>query len=673
MHSKVLIQWPCLALLMLSTIPTGGATDGEVKPPSEPELISVFPLGGKSGDGFEIQVRGIALQDVHGVWFECADVSGEVESIESIAPAAQQGEADEYVEQREARHLVRVKVQTEPRAETGLHLFRLVSPQGVSNALAIHLLPQSLLMEGQTTHPQAALSRPLDLPAAVNGRLEEKGEVDFYSFAAAAGEEWLFLLYADVYPITYLPPAEIGLHEMVESWFDRNRIRRLPVQTSHVSWERLHRFRSKDNAAQFRILPRLRHRFDRTGEYFVTVNGFLGGVGTHHFYQLVIVPAGDPNSARLKRRFDQLAHRDPADWLERDATSWKQVGSFGRPLRTDRLQVLTSRSVGPRKAPPSNPLLHPPSFSPSGAAAVPIPRQSEQEPNEGPDAAIQIAVPGILEGAIQSPGDLDTFRLQVKEGQKLAFEIETPEKAPPLFNPWLKVLDSNGRPVVSNIFKEYGGDGDDVNKMIERKTIYRFQEAGDFYLQIRDLTSRLGGSEYRYRLLVRPQVPHVGRMEVSLGVRSQLSQLITLTDRMNLIPGQARKFTLICEKEEGFEGELSIRVKDLPAGVRAYPGTPAGWTDILMRGIQYRPTDDLIMDPSNHRPKREILTIVLAADQDAPATREPRLVRVEAQPIRDGKIGLPLAAGRFPVTVLEAPPPGPASDKIALNQERANP
>ena len=666
----------CIASLFLLLLGAGRALTAEdqAKSPTEPQLISVFPLGGTPGTHFAVQVRGIGLEEVGGVWFECSDLSAEVESIEASDEAAEEGEPQEYVEEKKSKQLIRLRVQAQPSAQTGLHVFRLVTPRGVSNALALQLLPHSVIEESVDPHQQASRAQPLTPPVVVNGRTGEKGSIDYYSFQAAAGQEWLFLLHADVYPISYLPPAEIHLHEVADSWFDSRQSRQLPVQSPALSWEPLHGFRSKSSASQFRLLPNLKHRFEREGRYFVSVSGFLGGGGNHHFYQLAVIPAGDPGSRPLQKRFGQLAHHDPADWRERDASSWKQGGSFDRPLGPDRLQLLASRGLGSGETVQGGAQLKPVSSEPEALPAQ-ISETTEQEPNDGLEEALELGVPSLVEGVIQSAADVDTFRFRVSAGQELAFEIETPEKRPPRFNPWLKIFDSQGQPLMSNIFKEYGGDGDDVNKNIERKTIYSFPEAGEYTLQIRELTFRQGGPEYRYRLMIRPQVPHIGRTEVSLGVRSQLSSLITLTDRMNLLPGQAQEFTLICEKEEGFQGQISVTVEDLPAGVRAFPSTPAAWTDILMRGIQYRPTDDLIMDASHHRSKREILTLALVADPDAPAPQQPRLVRVVAWAIQGGKVGPPVAAGRFPVMVLDPQRQAgsPGSEEITLNLEQDDP
>src|SRR5262249_19775687 len=137
----------------------------------------------------------------------------------------------------------------------------------------------------------------------------------------------------------------------------------------------------------------------------------------------------------------------------------------------------------------------------------------EREPNDSREAAETVTPPALIEGTIGTAGDIDIFRVTAKAGERLALEIETPVAHPPIFNPWLRVFDSSGRERVANIYKEYGGDGDDVNKTVERKTVFTCETAGDYWIQVSGLAARDGNPECAYRLLIRPQVPHVGRIE----------------------------------------------------------------------------------------------------------------------------------------------------------------
>ena len=168
-----------------------------------------------------------------------------------------------------------------------------------------------------------------------------------------------------------------------------------------------------------------------------------------------------------------------------------------------------------------------------------------------------------------------------------------------------------------------------------------------------------------YRLLARPQVPHLGRIEISLGVTSVLSTLIEKTDRINLEAGQAKEMVVVCEKEEGFRGNVVLTVDNLPPGVQTWVSTAASWTETLMRGVQYRPLDVEVMPPLHHRPQRGATTLVFWASPDMAITGTPRFLNLKARPVVDGKMGPAVPAGRIPFLAV-----GPTEKTQAMNSPR---
>jgi hypothetical protein len=112
---------------------------------------------------------------------------------------------------------------------------------------------------------------------------------------------------------------------------------------------------------------------------------------------------------------------------------------------------------------------------------------------------------------------------------------------------------------------------------------------------------------------------------------------------------------VVCEKEEGFQGNVLLTVDDLPPGVQAWVSTAAGWTETLMRGIQYRPLNVDVVPPHHHRPQRSATTLVLWASPDAPVTAAPRFLQLKARLVVDGRVGPALPAGRIPFLAVQAP------------------
>ena len=152
----------------------------------------------------------------------------------------------------------------------------------------------------------------------------------------------------------------------------------------------------------------------------------------------------------------------------------------------------------------------------------------EQENGERKGKTLSISVPGIAEGTIDRPGDVDRYAFKVERGQQVAFEVETPQVGPPQFNPRFGILDEEGRELFSNVYKRLGRQLTFYLKTVEPKTLYTFERSGEYSLVVSDLTRRFGNAGFRYRLLLRPQIPHVGEVR-------------TDTDRLNLVVGQASK------------------------------------------------------------------------------------------------------------------------------------
>ena len=643
------------SLFCLAVLGVHGMLANDKPQPTDPELRAHHPLGGSIGSPLEIRVRGKRLQGIRTVWFECEDVRARVVTVNEITETGEQ-DGEEYYRQRtlallgqdqkEPEFVAVLEVRTTSETLPGLHHFRLVGPTGLSNSLSLHLVDQPLQNEEESPHHRPSQAQKLRLPAIVNGTIQEKGELDYYSFEVEAGETLAFqVLSGFELGVNYWAQTEVRLYEPYQSWFGTDRARPLVLKGPRLSWEpirvRSSWFDRRDFVAQFVLHPLLEHRFEKAGRYLLSVGTFQGR-SWDNGYQLRVGPArNEIVSRRMIGAFGQPAHADPADWLERDSSTLRQFGSFYRRLADDRLAELRARSV---------------TASSSGSDASPsMASTRDQEPNDSTEVAQELTLPGFAEGRIDFPGDVDRFRFRVTAGQALAVEVETPRLAPPHFSPWLKVLDAQGEVVANNIYREYGGNGIDPNKTIERKTLHTFEEEGDYWLLVRDVTDHAWGNEFQYRVLIRPQVPHVGRTEVSLGVFSVSSQLIEMTDRLNLKPGESRRLTLVADLEEGFDGGILVEVDGLPAGMRVQAATPSSWSGLLIQGIQYRPPGEHIVDPKIHRPDRRAVTLVLQTDSQIQSTPLPRFLRIRARPVSANRTGPPIIAGRIPFLILNSP------------------
>ena len=275
------------------------------------------------------------------------------------------------------------------------------------------------------------------------------------------------------------------------------------------------------------------------------------------------------------------------------------------------------------------------------AALSPI---REREPNERTDQALKVSFPLLIEGAIGRPGDIDSFTFTVKDGERLAFEIETPATAPPFFNPRVGIVDGDGIEFLTNIYREDGPAVSVLQKTVEPKTVYTFELGGEYTLQVPISVLATEAPALFTGCLIRPQIPHVGELELK-------------EKRVNLTQGEAKKLTVITGQEEGFSGEIALRVENLPPGVEVFPGT------------EVEPDGGINPDEGPKErfvAKSQKATILLMADREAPLTTWPRFLRIAARPVMEGKLGAPLPVGEIPLMVVKG---ADAASAVNLKQE----
>ena len=599
-------------VLLLSGVLHAGSGGAELHP-TDPEVIHMFPLGGQPGSSVEVEILGRNLEEAHALWADTEAIQCRVVRVEPGSARMKEGRKVKDIPGQ--RVVAAVKV--DPGARHGPHALRLVSAKGVSNELIFWVVPMPILQETAEEHGTAEQAQTLAVPSALSGRIAEEDQADFYRFQAQPDQELAFEVVEGVQrmrgDLRRAPGFTLELSGPGESWFDAERRVKLGTANSAT----LHKFISA-------YKPRLIHRFAKGGGYTLEVKGEPGAS-----YQLQIGAPAD---------FPPLVRAHGPDKLAGDR--WQERG-FSRRLEPDRLGRLRARSGGSVRqaslAVMEKQLRDLMGLSseerPSGlAAARPAAIVREQEPNDDARQALPVSIPSIVEGAIAFPGDVDHFRFELKEGRDLAFEIETPERHFPYFNPRIEVFDQAGRELVNNVYKRQASQNMWFWKTAESKTVFSFPEGGSYLIRVRDVTRRKGGPGFRYRLMVRPQVPHVGEVEVAevlniLG-REMLDWMIEL-DRVNLHPGEAKKVNVIISREEGFAGDLAVSVDNLPEGVEVLPGADMG-PELGLPQDQGR--------KKNFAGEDQVVTLLLAVRPDAPPTATPRWIRFHLRPVQPGRL-----------------------------------
>jgi hypothetical protein len=219
--------------------------------------------------------------------------------------------------------------------------------------------------------------------------------------------------------------------------------------------------------------------------------------------------------------------------------------------------------------------------------------------------------------------------------------LETPEASVPLFNPVVRVLDSNGREVVTNVYTQLNNCGGFMMKTAQPKAVASFRGDSEYTLEIHDITTDSAGPNFAYRVLIRPLAPHLGKVTLE-------------EERINLKPGGAKPISVEMEREENYSGLVALSVEGLPTGVQAMAGSePEEEKPPLMNGGKV----------DRYFPKKQKSVLLLTAAPDAPVTSMPQMVRVLVRPIVEGKVAPPVAIELVPVMVVaasaEVPPSKP--------------
>lgn len=550
----------------------------------DPSLVSLHPFTVQAGTSVTAIVRGSGLAGARlGVLAQDA-IRIVPETVETEA-APQTGGRN-----RGATDRVQVRIEVAASVKPGRYPFRLVGANGVSNALPLHVvdLPVRPEPEGRHATPDAAV-RVENTPTVYAGRLSGRGEADYYAVQAKAGETITFELLSGLPQIASAGSAAtipnfdpaLSLWEGGGSWFDDRRLKRI-AQNDEPVWV----FGKPTDA-------HLVHRFDKTGSYLLRIDAFAGQGGADYGYQLKIRPGVHPQDLPAAGR----------GWEER---------SFGRPLSPSRLNEIARRGGDPADRP---------SIETYRGAARPA------------ADAPQFSLPGTLDGELTTPGETHRARFQLDGPKDIAIEVETPATAPPFFNPIVRLLNAAGEEVATNLFAGKGACSGALTKSLQAKTIVPLKEAGMYTLELRDATADLGGPGFRYKLQVRPQVPHVGKVTIE-------------ADHVNLAREEARTVRVVFDREEDYRGAIAVMAESLPPGVQA------------AIGADFEPDKDpppAAGKRERYVPRQERAVVVLTAAPDAPVSERPQMARIVVRPVANGRMGEIIARRDIPMMVIAKP------------------
>jgi hypothetical protein len=190
----------------------------------------------------------------------------------------------------------------------------------------------------------------------------------------------------------------------------------------------------------------------------------------------------------------------------------------------------------------------------------------EREPNDDRKTSQPVDAPIVVNGRIDRPGDWDVFCFDGRAGDSVVAEVQARRLNSPL-DSLLELTDADGRQLAVNDDHEDKGAGLTTHHADSRISA-TLPADGSYYLRLGD-TQRKGGTAYGYRLRVSAARPDF--------------ELRVVPSSINARAGVSVPVTVFALRRDGFAGDISLRLKDAPAGFTlAGAWVPAGQDQVRL-------------------------------------------------------------------------------------------
>jgi hypothetical protein len=541
-----------------------------------PHIGYVYPAGGRQGSSFQITIGGQFLDGVTNALVSGTGVQATV--LEFTKPMAQ-GEfnrlRDQYRELQEKHQSalksarkgnsnsstnfwttadekrmteIRTKILKNPpnrqatsaiaenvilrvalstNAEAGERELRLEAALGLSNPIkfCIGQLPEVSEAPAKAPNPEvdrflerlgrapskapAQTETPVSFPGTINGQITP-GDVDRYRFHARRGQHIVAAASARAL-IPYLADA-------VPGWF----------QATLALYDMKGREVAYDDDFRFHPDPVLHFEIPSDGDYVLAIKDALYRGREDFVYRLTLGELPFVTSI-----FPVGGHKNQSTTVELSGWNLPTNMLVVPPLAT--LGRIVSVSL-PEEQRFANLLPF---------ALDTQPEVTEVEPNDSSSCAQKIALPCIINGRVNRPGDQDVFRFEGNAGDEIVAEVEARRLDSPL-DSVLKLSDSNGNQLAWNDDYEDKGSGLNTHHA-DSYLRARLPATADYSLQIAD-TQHKGAADYVYRVRVSAPRPDF--------------DLRLVPSSVNVRPGVSVPLTIFALRKDGFTNEISIALKE---------------------------------------------------------------------------------------------------------------
>jgi hypothetical protein len=475
---------------------------------SYPMLMSISPVAVQVGTSTECEIT--ARYNLDGAYR--IFVTGVGVSGEVIAATT-----EKQKNQRRPVGKLKVRFRVDAHALPGAREVRVATPQGVSTVGQLVVVRDPIVREQKANDTRSA-AQLISLPAAVCGSIGKVEDVDFYKFHAAAGKELTFHVWAQ--------RLENRIHDLQEhadpiiTLYDEAGIV-LAMNDNYFSGDPLLHFRFPKDGQYVLEIRDARYSGDPYWEYCIEINDrpFVTNVLPSR-----ILP-GIPTELHL------VGYNLPTNPVA-NVTLPSQIEDG---LRWIPLLLSDHRETNP---------------APLIVSRLPDVHAAPGE-HGSPGKAQTIHVPAGISGCLLKPGSIDYFSFRAKKGERFTFRVVARAHHSAL-DSYLRILDAKGAQLAEN------DDARDrfvhADSLIENWTA---PADGQFFAEIRDLHAR-SGPAYVYFLEIIKSEPYF-TLEID-------------TDKTILAPGVASPVFVRAQRHGGYNGEIELGVRDLPAGVTATCG-----------------------------------------------------------------------------------------------------
>ncbi|TDU80821.1 hypothetical protein EI77_00119 [Prosthecobacter fusiformis] len=457
-----------------------------------PEFNSTQPNGVQRGTETKLTITGDRLEDF--------------ESLIFFNPGFTQKSVDKV----EAKK-VEVTIAVAPEVEPGNHLLRVRTRTGVSHARQFFVGPYPNVVEVEP-NSEFESAQAIGLDQTIEGVIKTE-DVDYFKLSVKKGQR--ISLEVDGLRLGYTvfdPYIAILDKDRFEKAFSDDTI--------------LHR---QDGYCSFVA--------EYDGEYYIMVRDSSYRGGNNNYYRLqvgsfrrpdVVYPAGGMLGSTTKVRF-----------IDKDGSFEEEVKL---PAQEDPNFNLFSK--GAEAAPSGNPF-----------RLVPFDNTLEAEPNNEQAAAtpVTIAEPVALNGVIETPGDVDFFKIPLKKDQQVVLQAFAQSLGSPL-DTVVAIYNVKGGRVASN------DDGGGRRRLDSKQTL-KVPADGEYFISVTDHLER-GGPNFVYRIELVSSQPEYTFASPNYNVNDSHSR------QFIAVPRGGRMALLENFSRNNVSGDFKFVAPNLPAGVK---------------------------------------------------------------------------------------------------------